>query len=86
MLIYESSRLVANISGISKQMRMNHNSCLKNPDEEPLLIIQPMATPAARIAPLDRRDDDARLTSAFFLPFDLDVFSRKRVSIFPSAS
>ena len=71
---------------ISKQMRMNHNSCLKNPDEVPLLIIQPMATPAARMAPLEMRDDDARLTSAFFLPFDLDVFSRKRVSIFPSAS
>ena len=64
-----------------------YNSCLKNPDEVPIPIIQPMATPAARMAPLDRKDDDdAALTSAFFLSFDLDAFSRKRVSIFPSAN
>ena len=59
---------------------MDYSSCLKNPDDLPLPINHPTATPAARMAPLDRRDVAWLLFP--FLP--LDAFARRRVSIFPS--
>ena len=61
---------------------MDYNACLKKPDDLPVPIINPMATPAARMAPLDRRDV-ARLSFVFLL---LDTFCRRRVSILPSVN